>query len=197
MSVNFNALTTEQEEFLISFIKHRGDIDEVVKDVSIPVTGYMSERYAANLMWLDIQKTLGIPNENYKYFTPDWPYTTKKKPKASDIVRAYYYADCLNYNERDHFAYSPVLRINLAGYDYRCYKDHIMCKKRLSYNECEDMTEEYRYDVLDLITNTLIEHMGTCQKGSQTGKNAYAVGTIAYCYKMTEQPEKADSYFKP
>lgn len=184
MSNKFDALTTEQEEFLISYIKHSGDLYEVIDDVSVPGNNGCEQIYNANIIWLGIQKALGVPNENYKYHKADWPYTTMKKPKASDIVKARYYHECLSGNDPWHYVRTYLLNNDYTEIQYLCHKEGIRCKKEISRNEYKDLHEDYQYKVLDMIVDALIENLGTLPKGSQTGKNAYAIGTVARCYKI-------------
>lgn len=183
MSNKFDALTTEQEEFLLSYIKHSGNLHEVIDDVSIPGNNGWEQLFNANIIWLDIQKTLGVPNKNYESYMPQWPHTSKKSPTASEIVRADYYHSCLTHNDTHHFKYACLTNNDCTEIGYLCYEDGIVCRKSISRNQYERMREKYHYEVLDLIITALIENMGVIQKGSQSGKNAFAVGTIAYCYK--------------
>ena len=183
MSNNFDALTPEQETFLVSYIKHSGDLYEVVDDVSVPGKNGCEQIYNANIIWLEIQKALGVPNENYKYHKADWPYTSKKKPKASDVVRARYYHECLSGNDPHHYVRTYLQNNDYTEIQWRCYEEGIICKKEVSRNEYKRLPEEYNYKVLDMIVDALIESLGTLPKGSQAGKNAYAIGTVARCYK--------------
>lgn len=183
MSNNFDALTPEQEAFLISYIKHSGDLYEVVDDISIPGNNGYQQIYNANIIWLGVQKALGVPNKNYEYYKADWPFTSKKKPTASDVVRARYYHECLGHGDPLYFVSTYLYNNDCTGLQYQCYEEGIICKKEVSRREYKRLSEDYDYKVLDMIVDALIENLGTLPKGSQTGKNAYATGTVARCYK--------------
>ena len=178
----FDALTPEQQEFLISYTKHRGELLDVAEELSIPgSTGYETQ-YNANMILLGIQRALGVPDKNYDNYVPTWPYTSVPHPKASDIVRSVFYHEKLS-----HGFDAPLVCYPLT-YDYRyiyayCTDAKIDCVKVLNSNKKETIPETYRYEILDMIVDLLLDNQGFAPKGSQAGKNAYAAGTLAGYYK--------------
>lgn len=178
----FDALTPEQQDFLISYTKHRGDLDQVIKELAIPEKSSWEKQYNANLIMLDVQRVLGVPDKDFENYIPAWPHTSMQHPKASDIVCAVYH------QERLARGFDSPLTCYPPTYDYRfiyayCRDTGIDCVKILNSREKEKMHEIYRYEVLDMIVDLLVDNMGSAQKGSQSGKNAYADGTIAAYYK--------------
>jgi hypothetical protein len=181
-SNRFDALTSEQQEFLISYTKHRGDIDEVITELAIPGNDGWETTYNANMILLDVLRVLGVPDKNYENYIPTWPYTSVKDPKASDVVRAVYYHKQLSYGHNTPMTYTP------RTHDYRylhfyCTDERVICRKELNSGEVDTAKEIYRYEVLDLIVELLIDNLGFVCKGTQTGKNAYTAGTLAGWYK--------------
>ena len=180
-NTRFDALTPEQQEFLTSYVKHRGELHDVVKELAIPGnTGYETT-YNANMILLDVQRALGVPDKDYENYIPTWPYTSIQHPKASDVVRAVYH-----HNKLSHGFHAPLYCYPPAN-DYSCVRlfcrdNQIECESEVNIQEIKRMHRSYRYEVLDMIVELLIDNLGSAQKGSQTGKNAYAQGTIAAYY---------------
>lgn len=189
MSNRFDALTTEQQDFLISYTKHSGQLNKVIEELSIPGQYSFEQTYNANILLLDVQKALGVPNKNYDNYCSTWPHTKKAKPTASDVVRAYYFHETLK--NTDFCGMDCNIQNNkLDDILFSCLDTEIVCKEmryHLQYGYQSrifiPLNETYRYEVLDMIVNVLIDNLGTAQKGSQTGKNAYAQGTVAGYYK--------------
>ncbi len=189
MSTVFDALTPEQQQFLIAYIKHSGNFDKVIDELAIPNAPRSNGLYDAKIMLLGVQDALGVPDKNYKKYTPQWPYTTKKHPTAADLVRAGYFHQCLSNRPQTLIPYYYAeCYINGGGDDYIvwyfCTEDRIICSKNIHNPRFDPLRKiHFRYEILDMIVDCLVEHQGTLPKGSQTGKNAYARGTIAYSYK--------------
>ena len=180
-NTRFDALTPEQQEFLISYTKHRGELHDVIDELAIPGKNGWVKTYNANMVLLDVQRGLGVPDKDYENYIPDWPYTSIQHPKASDVVRAVYHHNRLSHGVRAPlYCYPPV---NDYSYIHAyCRDDKIECENRLNSREIQRITLSYRYEVLDMIVELLIDNLGSAQKGSQSGKNAYAQGTIAAYY---------------
>lgn len=182
MSNRFDALTTEQQDFLISYTKHSGQLHKVIEELSISGKDGFEENYNANMLLLGVQNALGVPNKNYDNYSSTWPYTKKAKPTASEVVRANYYHVILR-STTPHDIYCYIHNNDFERMHYSCLDTQIVCKKEIDSYHFKQVNEHYRYEVLDMIVDALIDNLGTLPKGSQTGKNAYTQGTIAGYYK--------------
>ena len=178
----FDALTPEQQEFLISYTKHRGFLHNVIEELAIPGNNGWETHYNANKILLDVQRVLGVPDKNYENYIPTWPYTSIQHPKASDVVCAEYHHNKLSHGFNAPLTCYPPTN-DYSYIEAYCYDEEIMCYKAHRSSKPERVHEFYRYEVLDMIVELLIDNMGSAQKGSQSGKNAYANGTIAGYYK--------------
>lgn len=178
----FDVLTPEQQEFLISYTKHRGELAAVIKELSIPGTYDFEREYNANMILLDVQRKLGVPDKNYKNHIPTWPYTSIQHPKASDVVRAEYHHYKLSHGFNNPLVCYPSTN-DFSRIEAYCCDTEIQCFETHRSSKPERVHESYRYEILDMIVELLIDNMGSAQKGSQSGKNAYANGTIAGYYK--------------